>query len=107
MVVISNMEGFKCTRCRKPHESEAKFCYFCGEDLEDAILEYKEKHLPIKFEKTILSPPKEKNDEIQDKGEIRRESTQEKDNEKRETRAGLCFIEVLIDVIIESIFCCT
>ncbi len=52
---VSKMEDFKCTKCRKPHESEAKFCYFCGADLEDAILEYKQQHLPVKFEQKI--PP--------------------------------------------------
>jgi hypothetical protein len=101
------MEGFKCTKCRKLHESEAKFCYFCGEDLEDAILEYKEKHHPIKFERKILSLPTEKNDEIQEKGEIRRDSDQERDVVRRETRAGWCFLEALIDAIIEGIICCT
>jgi len=101
------MEDFKCTKCRKPHESEAKFCYHCGEYLEDAILEYKEKHLPITFERKILTPPIEKNDEIQEEGEIKRESTQEKNRVRRETRAGFCFLEFLIDAIIESIFCCS
>ena len=49
------MDDFKCTKCRKPHESEAKFCFFCGADLEEAILEYKQQHLPVKFEQKI--PP--------------------------------------------------
>ena len=47
------MKDFKCPKCGKPHESEARFCYFCKTDLEDAILEYKEKHLPIRFEHKI------------------------------------------------------
>ena len=47
------MKDFKCTKCRRPHESEAKFCFVCGTDLEVAILEYKEKILPVRFEREI------------------------------------------------------
>jgi len=45
------MENFVCPKCRKPHNSEAKFCFHCNQDLEAAIIEYKEKQLPIKLKK--------------------------------------------------------
>ena len=49
------MEDFVCPKCRKPHISEAKFCFHCGQDLEDAIIQYKAKHLPIKYKQGIHS----------------------------------------------------
>jgi uncharacterized OB-fold protein len=39
-----------CPECGKAHESESKFCQYCGYDLEAAILRYKNKRLPIKYD---------------------------------------------------------
>ena len=47
---VFGMKEFRCPECGKAHNSEARFCFFCKADLEEAILEYKEKHLPIRFE---------------------------------------------------------
>ena len=47
-------EMFLCTNCGKLHKSSGKHCEFCGTNLEDEILKYKEKKLPIKYEKSVL-----------------------------------------------------
>jgi len=46
-------EMFLCTNCGKLHKSSGKHCEFCGTNLEDEILKYKEKKLPIKYEKSV------------------------------------------------------
>ncbi len=45
-----------CSECGKLHESESKFCQHCGHDLEGAILRYKQKHLPIKYQGAASGP---------------------------------------------------
>ena len=44
------MSGIYCPQCGKLHESEGKFCEYCGYDLEDVILQYKDKRLPVRFQ---------------------------------------------------------
>ena len=39
-----------CPSCGKIHETESKFCEYCGEDLEAVILKFKTKRLPIKYD---------------------------------------------------------
>ena len=57
------MKDFVCPKCRKPHNSEAKFCFFCGEDLEEEILKFKEKHKSVELKKkTPLVPVKYQQD---------------------------------------------
>ncbi len=46
-----------CSKCGNLHETEGKFCKNCGEDLEGAILRYKQKHLPINYENASKIPP--------------------------------------------------
>lgn len=43
------MTEILCTGCGKNHRSNSRYCEFCGKDLEDVILRYKEQHLPIKL----------------------------------------------------------
>ena len=38
-----------CPCCGNAHSSNKRYCSFCGEDLEEIILDYKNKHLPIAF----------------------------------------------------------
>ncbi len=43
------MNELKCTNCGEAHTSNDRHCSFCGEDLGEAILKYKEKQLPVTF----------------------------------------------------------
>ena len=43
------MKDFKCPNCDVVHTSNNRYCSSCGEDLEEAILEFKENRLPIVF----------------------------------------------------------
>jgi len=38
-----------CPNCEKEHSSNDRFCSYCGEDLEEIILAFKEKQLPVSF----------------------------------------------------------
>lgn len=46
------MSGLFCPKCGKQHTTKGQYCSFCGEDLADAILEYKDKRLPVKLNHT-------------------------------------------------------
>ena len=46
---IERSEELKCIKCGNVHQTSSNFCDFCGEDLEEAILEYKERNLPIQY----------------------------------------------------------
>ncbi len=43
------MSEFFCPSCSKKHLSNDRYCSFCGYDLEQLILEYKDRHLPVKL----------------------------------------------------------
>jgi hypothetical protein len=45
-----------CRNCGKPHEADGKFCIYCGEDLEEVILEFKDANLPLKLDNSKKSP---------------------------------------------------
>ena len=61
--VKQDKRNLYCTSCGKLHESESKFCQYCGYDLESAILRFKGKRLPIKFDQSL--PPEEKDKELE------------------------------------------
>ncbi len=42
--------GIFCFNCGQKHESQGKYCAYCGTDLEKKILDYKNKNLPIRYE---------------------------------------------------------
>jgi predicted nucleic acid-binding Zn ribbon protein len=44
------MKGVYCPNCGKAHEKNGRFCENCGNDLEEVILRYKRRHLPIKYQ---------------------------------------------------------
>ncbi len=46
------MSELHCPNCGEQHSTKGKFCSFCGEDLTDAILQYKDKRLPVKLDYT-------------------------------------------------------
>lgn len=43
------MSGLFCPKCGNQHTTKGQYCSYCGEDLKDAILEYKDKRLPVKL----------------------------------------------------------
>ncbi|MCG3227515.1 MAG: hypothetical protein H7645_11405 [Candidatus Heimdallarchaeota archaeon] len=43
------MSEIYCPVCGKEHSMSSRHCVSCGEDLEEIILDYKNKHLPISF----------------------------------------------------------
>ncbi|MHA1516181.1 MAG: hypothetical protein ACTSPF_11660 [Candidatus Heimdallarchaeaceae archaeon] len=49
------MSGLFCPSCEKEHTSNTKNCEFCGTNLESVILEFKQKNLPVKFNKSYNS----------------------------------------------------
>ena len=52
------MSELFCANCGKVHESESKFCEYCGFDLKEAILRFKQKQLPIKYDESLPSQQK-------------------------------------------------
>ncbi len=56
------MSGLFCPNCGEQHTTKGQYCSYCGEDLKDAILEYKDKRLPVKLnynEKESKAEPQE------------------------------------------------
>ena len=51
------MSGVFCPNCGKKHAAEGKFCEYCGTDLEQVILRYKQRKLPIKYQTEPKAPP--------------------------------------------------
>ncbi len=49
------MTKLHCVSCGKVHNSNNRYCEFCGYDLEDEILRFKQKQLPIKYENSKTS----------------------------------------------------
>ena len=52
------MSELYCANCGKVHESESKFCEYCGFDLKEAILRFKQRRLPIKYAESLPSQKK-------------------------------------------------
>ncbi len=44
------MSDLFCPKCGSKHDTNDKYCQYCGEDLEEIILEYKSKKLPIRYQ---------------------------------------------------------
>ncbi|MCK4845140.1 MAG: zinc ribbon domain-containing protein, partial [Candidatus Heimdallarchaeota archaeon] len=51
------MSAIFCPNCGKKHTINNKFCEYCGTNLGDAILRYKQKHLPIKYQQGTTPKP--------------------------------------------------
>lgn len=51
------MSAIFCPNCGKKHTINNKFCEYCGTNLGDAILRYKQKHLPINYQQSITPKP--------------------------------------------------
>ena len=47
------MSELLCPKCGKTHDSNEKNCMYCGENLEDLIIQYKTERLPIKSSEPI------------------------------------------------------
>lgn len=44
------MSGVFCPNCGNKHEKSGKFCQFCGANLEEVIMDYKNDRLPVKYQ---------------------------------------------------------
>jgi uncharacterized membrane protein YvbJ len=51
------MSGIFCSKCGEKHTSDDRFCENCGNDLEQIIIRYKQKKLPIKFQDERSTQP--------------------------------------------------
>ena len=51
------MSAIFCPNCGKKHTINNKFCEYCGNNLGEAILRYKQKHLPIKYQQSSTPKP--------------------------------------------------
>lgn len=38
-----------CPKCGKEHKTADRYCQYCGVDLENIILKFKQKNLPVRF----------------------------------------------------------
>ncbi|NPD89770.1 MAG: zinc-ribbon domain-containing protein [Asgard group archaeon] len=47
------MSDLICPKCGKKHDSSEKNCMYCGENLEDLIIQYKTDRLPIKSSQPV------------------------------------------------------
>ena len=59
------MNELFCPSCGNKHNIASKYCKFCGENLEEIILELKQKHLPIRYETRAAPQDEEKVKEIE------------------------------------------
>lgn len=50
-------ENIFCPNCGSKHTSNGRFCQYCGTDLEEIILQYKNKQLPVRYQATSYSGP--------------------------------------------------
>jgi len=39
-----------CPKCGSKHDTSDRYCQYCGEDLEEVIVQYKSKQLPIRYQ---------------------------------------------------------
>ena len=47
-----------CPKCGSKHDTNDRYCQYCGEDLEDVIVQYKSKQLPVRYQNdTVRSGP--------------------------------------------------
>lgn len=51
------MSTIFCPNCGEKHTTNNKFCETCGADLGEAILRYKQRHLPITYQQGITPQP--------------------------------------------------
>lgn len=47
------MSELICPKCGKKHDSSEKNCMYCGENLEDLIVQYKNDRLPVKLSEPV------------------------------------------------------
>ncbi len=47
------MSEIFCPNCGSKHTAKGKFCEFCGSDLEELILEYKNQELPVRYQAPV------------------------------------------------------
>ena len=58
------MNELFCPKCGKKHFSANRYCQYCGKDLENVIIRFKQKNLPIKYQTKTSSIDEEKVKEI-------------------------------------------
>ena len=94
------MSDLICPKCGKIHDSTEKNCAYCGENLEDLIVQYKNNRLPIKLseplpERRIMS--KDEYERYYKKGipltKIRASGTVDEEKKERNT-----LLEILADL---------
>ena len=44
------MSGVFCPNCGKKHDTTGKYCQYCGQDLEEVIMRYKNENLPVRYQ---------------------------------------------------------
>lgn len=52
-----NEEAIFCPNCGAKHTASGRYCEHCGTDLEEIIMQYKNKQLPIRYQATAQSGP--------------------------------------------------
>ncbi|NPD88917.1 MAG: hypothetical protein HGN29_09330 [Asgard group archaeon] len=58
------MSELYCANCEKLHESESRFCEYCGFDLKEAILRFKQKRIPVKYNESLSSQEEGENKQV-------------------------------------------
>jgi hypothetical protein len=67
------MSSLYCPKCGKEHITADRYCQYCGADLENVILKFKQKNLPVRF-----------NGEFQDEEKMKRIEKEISDYSKTE-----------------------
>ena len=98
------MAELLCPNCGKKHDSTEKNCMYCGENLKDLIIQYKNDRLPVKLSK---STPERR---IMTKDEYERYYKQGKPLPKIHERGIVDEVEkernTLLEFLAELIGCC-
>ncbi|MCE7739197.1 MAG: hypothetical protein KAU62_05255 [Candidatus Heimdallarchaeota archaeon] len=53
-----------CPKCGEQHSTSGKFCSFCGENLADTILQYKDKRLPVMLTNSVQENEEEPQEKV-------------------------------------------
>ena len=56
-VICMSEDVIFCPNCGQKHTASGRYCENCGTDLEEIILQYKNKQLPIRYQATAQSGP--------------------------------------------------
>jgi hypothetical protein len=98
------MSGVFCPNCGNKHEKSGKFCQYCGANLEEVILDYKNERLPVKYQsESAQSGPYQQGPQQRTYSSTSSYSDYDQDYERAARRDG--FFDALCSILL-CFMCC-